>query len=137
MGSSTQLLGRVYVFPVAAERRRVLPYAALPESTRADVAIAARSGRLHPDPMVAISSLDWARRRLTPRSGVARLAVIAVAAASSAGVFGDAPDADGLARWWRDRRLARRIVAAAERSGVELPEWPTPRIERPGLSVVG
>ena len=123
MGSLAQGLGSVLAFPRPGDPRDVPSFRALPAPTRAEVEQAARRGRVHPDPLVAVSSVQWAQRRMAPRSAVARLAVILVAAASSAGLFADVPGVDGLMQWWRERRLARRILVAARRSPDYALEW--------------
>ena len=118
---------RVFVFPSApGATRSVLGFGALPAPTRADVERAARRGRLHPDPMVATSSVEWARRCRARSLSLSKLALSAVGAAASAGLLGDAPEVEGLKAWWHDRRLAKRILAAAGRCEIPAPTWSIP-----------
>lgn len=103
--------------------RRAVPFSSLDPVARKEVKLAAARGELHPDPIVAASSIEWARSRLTKKATLRAVAVLAVGSTINAVAFHDAPDGAGLVELWRSRRLGRRIVRAAERAGVELPAW--------------
>jgi hypothetical protein len=52
-----------------AELRRAVSFAAFGSDVRKEVKAAAARGELHPEPVVAASSVEWARARLTRAAG--------------------------------------------------------------------
>ncbi|RBY89164.1 hypothetical protein DQ244_15525 [Blastococcus sp. TBT05-19] len=86
-------------------------------STRRRVRAAARRGRSHPDPYVAAVAHAWAQEvvRLSGRSaptptGIAGT-VLGVAVILAIAAFLDVSPGGSSGYSWRERRLARRILA--------------------------
>lgn len=100
-----------------------MPFDGLDPRVRNEVARLAARRILHPDPMVAASSVEWAYGVLTRRTRVRTLGRLGLSAAINLVAFGSLPDGDGLVGLWRRRRLGKRIVTAAERAGFRQATW--------------
>jgi hypothetical protein len=114
-----------YSVPVEAEEAgaRALRFETLGASTRREVQLAAARGELHPDHVVAASSIEWARARLKMRAGAGAATGLALSTVINLFVFSDLPGGGGVAEWWRNRRLGKQILVIAERTGYQTPPW--------------
>ena len=108
---------------------RTVPFASLDAAKRSEVRRLARDGQLHPDPVIAASSVAWAYKMRSPRSRLGRIGGLAVSGALGvAGFFVSAldyvpspgPDVGG---WVRQQRLTKRVVRAADATNYEPPDW--------------
>lgn len=102
--------------------RRAVPFEQLPLAARDEVKWLAKRGSLHPDPMIAASSLDWAQRARRVRGRAGFAAALAVEATISI-ALNDASGGVGWPERFAYRRTAKRLIRLAKRSGWQPPAW--------------